>query len=51
MKYSFLSLLAVAFIALKLAGYITWSWWLVLSPLWGPWALLLVVAVWLERDA
>jgi hypothetical protein len=25
---------AVALIALKLAGVITWSWWWVLSPLW-----------------
>lgn len=27
-------LLAVAFIALKLCGEITWSWWWVLSPIW-----------------
>ena len=27
-------LLAVLFIALKLTGYINWSWWWVLSPLW-----------------
>jgi hypothetical protein len=25
----------IAFIVLKLAGVITWSWWWVLSPLWG----------------
>jgi hypothetical protein len=25
----------MAFIVLKLAGVITWSWWWVLSPLWG----------------
>ena len=31
-----LSLLLVAFIVLKLCGVITWSWWLVLSPLWAP---------------
>lgn len=29
----FLPLLAIVFIALKLTGYIAWSWWLVLSPL------------------
>lgn len=32
----FLSLLAVLFIGLKLTGYITWSWWWVLSPIWIP---------------
>ena len=36
----FTSLLTVLFIALKLTGYITWSWWWVLSPLWIPVALL-----------
>ena len=44
---SFTSLLAVAFIVLKLIGYIDWSWWWVLSPLWLPavvaLAILLVV--------
>lgn len=39
----FMSLLAVLFIGLKLTGYITWSWWWVLAPIWGPIALCLVV--------
>ena len=30
----FTSLLTVLFIGLKLTGYIAWSWWWVLSPLW-----------------
>ncbi len=30
----FPSLLALAFIVLKLTGFIGWSWWWVLSPLW-----------------
>ena len=30
----FPGLLAILFIALKLTGYIDWSWWLVLSPIW-----------------
>jgi hypothetical protein len=30
----FLGLLTILFIGLKLTGYITWSWWWVLSPLW-----------------
>ncbi len=32
----FLSLLTVLFIGLKLTHYIDWSWWWVLSPLWIP---------------
>ena len=33
----FVGLLTVLFIGLKLTGYIAWSWWWVLSPLWiGP---------------
>jgi hypothetical protein len=31
----FLGLLTILFIALKLTGYVDWSWWLVLSPIWG----------------
>lgn len=31
----FLSALAILFIALKLLNIITWSWWLVLLPLYG----------------
>jgi hypothetical protein len=30
----FTGLLTILFIALKLLGAITWSWWWVLSPLW-----------------
>jgi hypothetical protein len=48
------TLLAVLFIGLKLTGYITWSWWWVLSPLWIPLALvigiiliLVLIAMWL----
>lgn len=28
------SLLLLAFIVLKLTGFISWSWWWVLSPIW-----------------
>lgn len=31
----FFGFLALIFITLKLTGYIDWSWWLVLSPIWG----------------
>ena len=37
----FFGLLTVLFIGLKLTNVITWSWWLVLMPLYGP-ALLLI---------
>ena len=39
----FLSLLAVLFIGLKLTGFISWSWWWVLAPLWGPFSFALIV--------
>lgn len=32
----FLGVLCLIFITLKLTGYITWSWWAVLAPLWVP---------------
>jgi len=32
----FSGLLTVLFIGLKLTGYIAWSWWWVLSPIWIP---------------
>lgn len=38
---SFTSLLTVLFIGLKLTGYIDWSWWWVLCPMWAPIAVLL----------
>jgi hypothetical protein len=41
----FFGLLAIVFITLKLTGVIAWSWWWVLSPLWGPVAVVLVVAI------
>lgn len=30
----FFGLLILIFITLKLMGYITWSWWWILSPIW-----------------
>ena len=41
----FTGLLAILFIALKLTGVISWSWLWVLSPLWIPLALLMIVGV------
>ncbi|KKL18642.1 hypothetical protein LCGC14_2473470 [marine sediment metagenome] len=39
----FTGLLTGLFIGLKLTGYITWSWWWVLSPLWISVAVALVI--------
>lgn len=36
----FCGLLTLIFIVLKLTGYIAWSWWWVLSPLWIPLSIL-----------
>lgn len=37
------TLLTVLFIGLKLTNYINWSWWWVLSPLWIPLALTVLI--------
>lgn len=41
----FSGLLAIVFITLKLTGYIDWSWWWVLSPLWIPFVVVMLVIV------
>lgn len=41
----FAGLLAIVFITLKLTGYIAWSWWWVLSPLWIPGVVVFVVLI------
>lgn len=46
------TLLTIWFIGLKLTGYIDWSWWWVLSPIWIPIAIVIffvVVALILAR--
>lgn len=35
----FLGLLFLIFLTLKLTSVITWSWWWVTAPLWGPFAI------------
>ena len=40
-----LGLLAIAFIVLRLTDVITWSWWWVLCPIWGPLAIALLALV------
>lgn len=44
MQLGFAGLLTIVFIALKLVGYITWSWIWVVSPLWIGFILWVVVA-------
>ena len=39
----FFGLLGLLFIALKLTGYIDWSWWWVLAPLWIPFVIAMAV--------
>ena len=36
-------MLFILFLALKLTGYITWSWWWVTAPLWIPAAIVTVI--------
>jgi uncharacterized protein (DUF983 family) len=38
----FVGLLTILFIGLKLTGYIGWSWWWVLSPIWISFAVAFV---------
>ena len=42
---SFLDALTLLFIALKLCKVIDWSWWWVLAPFWGQFALVIVALV------
>lgn len=38
---SFVELLAILFIGLKLGNVIDWSWWWVFSPLWISWLIII----------
>lgn len=51
----FVGLLTILFIALKLTGFISWSWLWVLSPLWIGFATVVVVpliifCIWLIKE-
>ena len=39
------TLLTVLFVGLKLTGFINWSWWWVLSPLWISFAVPIVIII------
>lgn len=43
-QIAFVDMLQILFIAFKLAGIITWSWWLVLSPMIVATVLVIVTA-------
>ncbi len=47
----FIGLLTIVFITLKITGFIDWSWWWVLSPIFAGAALvllfLLIVGIWM----
>lgn len=45
MKVGFLGMLGLIFIVLKLTSVITWSWWLVLLPIYGGFAVVFGVAL------
>lgn len=38
-SFPFLSILTLIFITLKLTGYVNWTWWWVLAPMWIPSAI------------
>jgi hypothetical protein len=39
----FLGFLTLLFIALKLTGFIAWSWWWVLAPLWVAFLVFIII--------
>lgn len=45
MKVGFFGLLGLIFIVLKLVGTISWSWWLVLLPIYGPITISIAILV------
>ena len=47
-----LGVLLIIFIVLKLVGVVTWSWWIVLIPLWieiGLLIIVILVILWLDK--
>jgi len=43
-KISFIGLITLIFIVLKVTNYIDWSWWWVFSPLWGSVLLIFILS-------
>lgn len=48
-KIGFCGLLTIAFIVLKLTHVINWSWLWVLSPIWIPVTIVILIILWLRR--
>ena len=48
-KIGFCGLLTIAFIVLKLTHVINWSWLWVLSPIWIPVTIVILIILWLGR--
>lgn len=49
----FTGLLTILFIGLKLTGYIDWSWWWVLSPIWIPLIIIVfvvLIVMWITKE-
>ena len=42
---SFMGMLTILFIGLKLTNYVDWSWWWVLSPIWGGFLLAALIGL------
>jgi hypothetical protein len=39
------AMVIVGLVSAKLAGHIAWAWWIVLSPIWAPFALIIVAVI------
>lgn len=44
------TVVGLIFVVLQLIGSIDWSWWLVLLPFYGPWALLIALLLAMGAD-
>lgn len=44
-SFPFFSIMFLILMTLKLTNVITWSWWLVTAPLWGPLAAILIIVL------
>ena len=47
-ELSLTTILTIIFVILKLCGVLSWSWWWVLSPLWGSIAIFIIVSVFIS---
>jgi len=43
-RISFIGVITLLFIILKVTNYVDWSWWIVLSPLWGSVLVLFILS-------